>query len=163
MAPMRTGTSWRRAGPLERSQRRPIVMTRSAAPIENPTRWIVSITRAAFASARKASTLRLLQLTTEGGHADAAGSQNRSQRNSSGIVTTRKIPTIPRSLREVRRPVGNASRNAANEAAHRSVSQIPTVNTTGFGTRVIVRPSSHSIPTSVISGPSRLAGRRVHR
>ena len=40
---------------------------------------------------------------------------------------------------------------------------MPAVNTTGFGISVIVRPSSHSIPTSTISGPRRLAGRRAQR
>ena len=40
---------------------------------------------------------------------------------------------------------------------------MPTVNTTGLGISVIVRPSSHSIPTSTISGPRRLVGRRAQR
>ena len=40
---------------------------------------------------------------------------------------------------------------------------MPTVNTTGLGISVIVRPSSHSIPVSTISGPRRLAGRRTQR
>ncbi len=90
-----------------------------------------------------------------------SGTKNRSHRNSSGTLTNRKMPTIARSARELRRPVGNDRRNRANAAAQRSDSHIPAVNTTGCWTRIIVRPSSQSIPTAVISGPRRLAGRRV--
>ena len=57
-APAMTGTIWRRTGPLDRSQRRPRAMTRSTAPSEIRTRWIVSITWAAFSSGATASTFR---------------------------------------------------------------------------------------------------------
>ena len=91
-------------------------MTRSTAPSEIRTRWILSITWAAFGSAARPNAFRPF-----------AGTKNSSHRNSSGTVTNRKMPTIARSAREVRRPVGNDSRKAANPAPQRSVNQSPAV------------------------------------
>ena len=150
-APTRTGTIWRRTGPLDRSQRRPRATTRSTEPSEISTRWIVSM-HVGGALVRRDAQRR-------SGRSRAPGTGARGTR--AGRSRTGRCRRSRRSAREVRRPVGTDSRNRANPAAHRSVSQIPAVYTTGFGTRVSVRPSSHSIPTVVISGPRRLAGRRA--
>ena len=151
-APTRTGTIWRRTGPLDCSQRRRTTTIRSTEPNEITARWIVSTTLAALSSGTIARMF-----------SPFSGTQNRSQRNSSGTTTNRKMPTMARSARDLRRPLGNDNRNKANAAVQRSVNQMPTVNTTGLGTSVIVRPSSHSIPVSTISGPRRLVGRRAQR
>ena len=127
-------------------------MIRSTEPNEIRARWIVSTTLAALSSGAIARMF-----------SPFSGTQNRSQRNSSGTTTNRKMPTMARSARDLRRPLGNDNRNRANAAVQRSVNQMPTVNTTGLGISVIVRPSSHSIPVSTISGPRRLAGRRAQR
>ena len=56
---------------------------------------------------------------------------------------------------------GTTEGTGRTQAAQRSDSQLPTVNMKGSATNGIVCPSSHTIPTIVISGPRRLSRRRA--
>ena len=100
-APARTGTIWRCTGPLDRSERRPRAMTRSTAPREIMTRWIVSITWAALSLGAMPSVFRPLSST-----------RNRNQRNSSGTVTNRKIRLA---FKRSGSPRGKGSRTWTND------------------------------------------------
>ena len=64
-------------------------MIRSTEPNEITARWIVSTTLAALSSGAMARMF-----------SPFSGTQNRSQRNSSGTTTNRKMPTMARSARD---------------------------------------------------------------
>ena len=120
-APTRTGTIWRRTGPLD-SQPAPEDHDDEEHPAErDQARWIVSMTLAAFSSGAMATCSARSRAPRTGARGTRAG-RSRTGR-------CRRWPGPPRP----EATVGNDNRNRANPAAQRSENQMPTVNTTGLG------------------------------
>ena len=136
-APTRTGVIWRRTGPLDRSQRRRTTMTGAPSRTRSGPAGSCRSTWAALSLGAMPSAFRPLSSTQEQEPEELERNGHEQEDADDGEVGSRGEAT------------GRERQQEQRERGRPEVGQPDAaVNTTGLGTSVIVRPSSHSIPTS---------------
>src|SRR3954471_1748774 len=150
----RTGASARRSGPRARTQRRASTTASAASDETRIARCTQSIAEAAPASAHSSSALPGRALPN-------GNAKNVSHSASSGTTTTKIAVTSSLSRPETKRPNGNATSSRTNSTSHRSLSQMPAVNSGDESLSRSHAPPNHSTPMAAITAPTRFSGRRA--